>query len=82
MTEQSDIHKFSIFNLQFPDQAGFTLCYNPASGISAALRPAELVRVRALKQKPVTLSSFLDSFIATIILPAIFQSTFSGSRTA
>jgi hypothetical protein len=32
-------------NIQFPDKAGFTLRYNPASGISAALRPAELVRV-------------------------------------
>jgi hypothetical protein len=48
MTERSDIHKSSIFNLQFPAQTGFTLPYNPASGISAALRPAKLGRVRVI----------------------------------
>jgi hypothetical protein len=32
-------------NIQFPDKSGFTLRYNPASGISATLRPAKLVRV-------------------------------------
>jgi hypothetical protein len=32
-TEHSDS---LIFNSQFPDKAGFTLRYNPASGISAA----------------------------------------------
>jgi hypothetical protein len=41
-------HKSSIFNIQFPDKSGFTLRYNPASGISAALRPAKLVRVRLM----------------------------------
>jgi hypothetical protein len=35
----------SIFSFQFPDKSGFTLRCNPASGISAALRPAKLVRV-------------------------------------
>jgi hypothetical protein len=34
-----------IFNLQFPDKSGFTLRYNPGSGIFAALRPAMLGRV-------------------------------------
>jgi len=32
-------------NIQFPDKSGYTLRYNPASGISAPLRPAKLVRV-------------------------------------
>ena len=38
----------SIVNLQFPDKSGFTLRYNPASGISATLRPAKLDRVRVM----------------------------------
>jgi hypothetical protein len=33
-------------NSEFPDKAGFTLRYNPASGISATLRPAKVVRVK------------------------------------
>jgi hypothetical protein len=37
--------QFSIVNIQFPDKSGFTFRYNPVSGISAALRPAKLVRV-------------------------------------
>ena len=28
MAERSDINKYSIFNRQFPDKAGFTLRYN------------------------------------------------------
>ena len=28
MKERSDIHKYSIFNRQFPDKAGFTFRYN------------------------------------------------------
>jgi len=36
--------QYSILNSQFPDKAGFTLRFNPASGISATLRPAKLVR--------------------------------------
>jgi hypothetical protein len=44
---ESDINKSSIYNLQFPDKTGFRLRWNPASGISAALRPAKLVRVMA-----------------------------------
>ena len=35
----------SIVNIQFPDKTGFRLRWNPASGISAALRPAKLARV-------------------------------------
>ena len=38
-------NKSSIINIQFPDKSGFTLRYNPASGISATLRPAKLVRL-------------------------------------
>jgi hypothetical protein len=34
-----------IFNFKFPDKSGFTLRYNPASGISAALEPAKVARV-------------------------------------
>jgi hypothetical protein len=49
-TERSDTTNLQYFrrrriNIQFPDKAGFTLRYNPASGISAALRPAKLVRL-------------------------------------
>jgi hypothetical protein len=33
-----------IFNVQFPDKTGFTLRFNPATGICAALRPSKLVR--------------------------------------
>ena len=32
-------------NIQFPDKSGFTLRYNPASGITATRRPAKPVRV-------------------------------------
>jgi hypothetical protein len=47
-TERSDTTnlQYSIVNIQFPDKAGFTLRYNPASGICATLRPAKLVRVK------------------------------------
>jgi len=45
----------SIFNIQFPDKSGFTLRDNPASGISASLRPAKLV--------PVGLKPFLASVL-------------------
>ncbi len=41
-------NKYPIFNSQFPYKSGLTLRYNPASGISAALRPAKLIRVREL----------------------------------
>ena len=28
MTERSDIDKYTIFNIQFPDKSGFTIRYN------------------------------------------------------
>jgi len=37
--ERLNIH-YSIFNSQFPDKSGYSLRYNPGSGITAALRTA------------------------------------------
>ena len=47
-----------IFNLQLSDKSGFTLRYNPASGITAAQRPALLGWV----SKIMRLSSATDCF--------------------
>ena len=55
-TERSDIHKYSICNLQFPDKSGFTLCYN------------RLVRGRAYSAAFFSFSSFCfcSSFSMTV----------------
>ena len=53
-----------IFNLQFRDKSGFTLRYNPASGISATLQPAKLVRVGLLPRH--TLAFHAASFDSVI----------------
>ena len=61
------------YHIYFPDKTGFRLRWNPASGISAALGPAELVRVghlyvkkgyaRKLCQGLIEKISFLKTFV-------------------